>query len=133
MIGSQRIEEQDLIDLDFNKVLVSKEEHGGENDFYYYVANLFGEDGPCLISNSNDDVVNSKWKVELFDYDGYYFDDIKHLTDFMLSAKNVQKKKNNIYFRVVHENGSITEFDIYSENITIDLIIETLEFIVSIQ
>lgn len=93
MIGSQRIEEQDLIDLDFKKVLVSKEEHGGLNDFYYYVIDLFGSDGPCLISNANDEVINSKWKVEFFDYDGYYFDDIKSLTEFILAARNVQKKK----------------------------------------
>lgn len=93
MIGSQRIEEQDLIDLDFKKVLVSKEEHGGPNDFYYYVEILFGDDGLCLISNANDDVINSKWKVELFDYDNYYFDDIKSLTEFILAARNVQKKK----------------------------------------
>lgn len=99
MIGSQRIEEQDLIDLDFKKVLVSKEEHGGPDDFYYYVVYLFegdgifGNDGLCLISNANDDVINSKWKVELFDYDNYYFDDIKSLTEFILAARNVQKKK----------------------------------------
>jgi hypothetical protein len=54
---------------------------------------LFGGDGPCLISNANDDVINSKWKVELFDYDEYYFDDIKSLTEFMLAARNVQSKK----------------------------------------
>jgi hypothetical protein len=93
MIGNQRIEEQDLIDLDFKKVLVSKNEHGGPNDFYYYVLYLFGIAGLCLISNANDDVINSKWKVELFDYDNYYFDDIKSLTEFILAARNVQKKK----------------------------------------
>lgn len=93
MIGSQRIEEQDLIDLNFKKVFVSKEEHGGENDFYYYVINLFDGDGPFLISNANDEVINSKWKIELFDYDGYYFDDLKYLTEFMLATRNVQKKK----------------------------------------
>lgn len=93
MIGKKEIEEQDLIDLGFNMVFVSKEEHGGENDFYYYVINLFEGDGPCLISNANDDVINSKWKVELFDYDEYYFDDINSLTEFILSARNVQRKK----------------------------------------
>lgn len=93
MIGKREIEEQDLIDLGFNMVFVSKEEHGGENDFYYYVINLFEGDGPCLISNANDDVINSKWKVELFDYDEYYFADIQSLTEFMLAARNVQRKK----------------------------------------
>ncbi len=93
MIGTRQIEEQDLIDLDFKMVFVSKEEHGGENDFYYYVINLFDGDGLCLISNANDEVINSKWKVELFDYDEFYFDDIKSLTEFMLASKNVKSKK----------------------------------------
>jgi hypothetical protein len=93
MIGKKEIEEQDLIDLDFNLIVVSKHEHGGENDFYYYVCNLFDGDGPCLISNANDEVINSKWKVELFDYDEFYFDDIQSLTDFMLASKNVKRKK----------------------------------------
>ena len=93
MIGKKEIEEQDLIDLGFKLVVVSKEEHGGENDFYYYVINLFDGDGPCLISNANDEVINSKWKVELFDYDRFYFDDVQSLTEFMLSAKNVKTKK----------------------------------------
>jgi hypothetical protein len=93
MIGKKEIEEQDLIDLGFNMVFVSKHEHGGDNDFYYYVINLFEGDGPCLISNANDEVINSKWKVELFDYYEYYFDDIQSLTEFILAAKNVQRKK----------------------------------------
>ncbi|KAF2379494.1 hypothetical protein BSN82_17085 [Acinetobacter baylyi] len=93
MIGKIEIEEQDLIDLGFKLVIVSKHEHGGDNDFYYYVINLFDGDGPCLISNANDEVINSKWKVELFDYDGFYFDDIQSLTEFMLAARNVQRKK----------------------------------------
>ena len=42
-------------------------------------------------------------------------------------------KRNSIRFRVVHENGYIAEFDIYTTGISIDKIIETLEFIVSIQ
>jgi hypothetical protein len=93
MIGKKEIEEQDLIDLDFKLIIVSKEEHGGDNDFYYYVADLFGGDGPCLISNANDEVINSKWKVELFDYDRFYFDDVQSLTDFIMAARNVQEKK----------------------------------------
>ena len=93
MIGHQKIEEQDLIDLGFNMVFVSKEESGAPNDFYYYHYDLFGDGGPTLLSNANDEVINSRWKVELFDYDNYYFDDIEHLTKFILSAKNVKRKK----------------------------------------
>ena len=36
MIHTHDIEEQDLIDLDFEMTFVPKEEHGGDNDFYYY-------------------------------------------------------------------------------------------------
>ena len=44
-----------------------------------------------------------------------------------------KRKKNSIYFRVVHENGYVAEFDILTAGMSIDKIIETLEFIVSIQ
>lgn len=87
MIHTHDIEEQDLIDLDFEMTFVPKEEHGGDNDFYYYTLKLFSNDnnyGPLLISNANDDVINSRWRVELFDYENYYFDDIESLTNFIL-------------------------------------------------
>ena len=41
MIHTHEIQEQDLIDLDFEMTFVSKEEHGGDNDFYYYTLKLF--------------------------------------------------------------------------------------------
>jgi hypothetical protein len=96
MIKDNPIVEQDLIDLDFKMVFVSKEEHGGENDFYYYVLSLFGDDDDhysmCLISCANDEAVNKDWKVELFDYDRFYFDTIESLTEFVLAAKNAKEK-----------------------------------------
>jgi hypothetical protein len=40
---------------------------------------------------------------------------------------------NSIYFYVVHENGSTAEFDIiYSHDITVDSIIETLELLIGL-
>jgi hypothetical protein len=95
MIHTHNIEEQDLIDLDFEMIFVSKEEHGGDDDFYYYTLKLFSDNGPLLISNSNDEVINSKWKIELFDYCDYYFDEIESLTNFILAAKHAKRRTNN--------------------------------------
>jgi hypothetical protein len=95
MIHTHDIEEQDLIDLDFEMIFVSKEEHGGDDDFYYYTLKLFSDNGPLLISNSNDEVINSKWKVELFDYCDYYFDEIESLTNFILAAKHAKRRTLN--------------------------------------
>ena len=95
MIHTHDIEEQDLIDLDFEMIFVSKEEHGGDDDFYYYTLKLFSDNGPLLISNSNDEVINSKWRVELFDYCDYYFDEIESLTNFILAAKHAKRRTLN--------------------------------------
>jgi hypothetical protein len=95
MIHTHDIEEQDLIDLDFEMTFVPKEEHGGDDDFYYYTLKLFSDNGPLLISNSNDEVINSKWRVELFDYDHYYFDEIESLTNFILASKNAKRRTIN--------------------------------------
>lgn len=97
MINTHNIEEQDLIDLDFKMIYVSKEEHGGDQDFYYYVLELFLDDkfSLSLLSNANDDVITSRWKVYLFDNDNYYFDDIEGLTNFILAAKNAKRRIDN--------------------------------------
>lgn len=95
MIHTHDIEEQDLIDLDFEMIFVSKEEHGGDDDFYYYTLKLFSDNGPLLISNASDEVINSKWKVELFDYCDYYFDEIESLTNFILAAKHAKRRTLN--------------------------------------
>jgi hypothetical protein len=95
MIHTHDLQEQDLINLGFEMTFVSKHEHGGDNDFYYYTLKLFSGNGPLLISNSSDEVINNKWIVELFDYYDYYFDDILILTNFITASKNAKRK--NIY------------------------------------
>jgi hypothetical protein len=97
MIHTHDLQEQDLINLGFEMIFVSKEEHGGDDDFYYYTLKLFSDNGPLLISCSNDEVINSKWTIELFDYDNYYFDDILVLTNFITAAKHAKRK-------TIHEN-----------------------------
>lgn len=57
--------EQDLKDLGFEKVNVS-EEDSGDNAYYYY---LYCIAGLQLMSDSDDNVKNSDWAIQLFDYD----------------------------------------------------------------
>ena len=40
-----------------------------------------------------------------------------------------KEKKNSIHFRVVHENGDISEFEFTTHKINMDEIIEVLEFL----
>lgn len=88
---NQKIEEQDLIDLGFNKTFVSRQDSGCDEDFYYYTIDLL--DGPykmCLISNSDDDAINSGWYVELFDFPYNRFKYLQELTEFILSTNKVK-------------------------------------------
>jgi len=92
---NQKIEEQDLIDLGFEKILVPEEESGA-NSFYYYTLDLL--DGPykmCLISNSDDDAVNSGWYVELFDFPYNRFKYLQELTEFVLSTNKIKYYGND--------------------------------------
>jgi hypothetical protein len=91
MKTQQKIEEQDLIDLDFEKIVVPIEESGGPVGYYYYTIDLL--DGPykmCLISNSDDDAINEGWYIELFDFPYNRFKYLQELTDFILSIKKVR-------------------------------------------
>lgn len=88
---AQKIEEQDLIDLGFEKIFVPKEDSGCDNDFYYYTLDLL--DGPykmCLISNSDDEAVNSGWYIELFDFPYNRFKYLQELTEFVLTANKIK-------------------------------------------
>ena len=63
------ITEKDLIEFGFERIDVSAEE-SGDKAFYYYTWEL--EDF-CLITNSDDEVVDGNWTVEIFDYQGFKF------------------------------------------------------------
>ena len=58
------MKEQDLKDLRFEKVNVS-EEQSGDNAYYYYVYDI---GYLSLMSDSNDNIENSEWAIQLFDY-----------------------------------------------------------------
>lgn len=85
--------EQDLIDLEFEKVFVAKQESGLEEDYYYYCYEPFGPRSICLLSNGNDEVNVNKWIVDLFT-ENVYFDEIESLTEFVNAIKNVKKYRD---------------------------------------
>ena len=61
------ITEELLLELGFYREDVSKEESGGDEDFYYFTFNPI--QGISLITNSNDEVEKDGWTVEFFDSD----------------------------------------------------------------
>ena len=62
---AKAIKEQDLIDLNFDKVNVS-EEQSGDNAFYYYVYDI---GYLSLISDTSDNIKKNKWAIQFLDYD----------------------------------------------------------------
>jgi hypothetical protein len=45
----------------FNKVIVTKEESGDKNDYYYYSYEINSD--VILVSNESDEINNNQWKV----------------------------------------------------------------------
>lgn len=82
------ITEKDLIELGFTREVVLPEESGEKKKFHYFVLDI-GE--LCLITNSNDECIDHKYKVEFFDYTnvGYFddFDIVKNLIKLIKSGK----------------------------------------------
>ena len=78
--------EKDLIDLGFERQDVSAEDVGTNNDFYYYTLDI--EDF-CLITNASDE---EKWKVYIFDYNGFVFTDLLELVKFIKILKSAVKR-----------------------------------------
>lgn len=76
--------EQDLIDLGFKK------EFGDE--FYYYTYDF--TNGFSLITNANDDLVDTKWVVEIFETESKIrFTDKQDIND-LIALINSNKKNN---------------------------------------
>jgi len=69
------IKEFDLVGLGFVKIDVPFEETG-DDDFYYY--RLYIGD-ICLITNSDDEIKDDKWSVEVFDFESISFTGIVDL------------------------------------------------------
>ena len=76
------MKEKDLIHLGFEK-----QDVGTDNGFYYYTLDI--EDF-CLITNASDE---EKWKVYIFDYNGFEFTDLLQLVKFIKILKSAVKRK----------------------------------------
>jgi len=57
--------EEELIELNFDKVVVTIEESGDKNDYYYYKYNL--NDNFVLMSNPSDEKEAGQWYVNDWD------------------------------------------------------------------
>ena len=74
------IKETDLVNLGFNKNVITKEESGNNSDYYYYSLQL--TEGIVLTSKENDLVVDDTWYVD--DYDnGIRFESTDDLRTFI--------------------------------------------------
>lgn len=78
--------EQDIIDLEFERVDVTAEE-SGDDAFYYYTYDL-GKGAISLISNANNEVIDGKWSIEIFEDETIQFWDVSDLKKFI----NIVKK-----------------------------------------
>lgn len=77
------MKEQDLIDLGFKK------EFG--DDFYYYTYDF--TNSFSLITNANDELVDNKWVVEIFETDGIIkFTDKQDVNDLILLINSNKAK-----------------------------------------
>ena len=81
--------EKDLFHLGFEKQDVTAEDVGTNNEFYYYTLDI---EDLCLISNASDE---EKWKVYIFDYNGFVFTDLLELVKFIKILKSAVKRKDN--------------------------------------
>ena len=55
------MKQQELTEAGFDKVIVTKEESGDKNDYYYYSYEINSD--VILISNASDEINNNQWKV----------------------------------------------------------------------
>ena len=75
------IKEEELVKLGFERVDVSKEE-SGDKPFHYYTYDI-GNGSISLISQSNDEVENNNWHIEVFDDASIRFESIENLIKFI--------------------------------------------------
>jgi hypothetical protein len=82
------MKEEDLIQLGFKRVDVSEQE-SGDKAFHYYTYDI-GNGVISLITQSNDEVENNTWHVEVFDDTSIRFETIEDITKFIqVTEKNI--------------------------------------------
>ena len=82
------MKEEELIKLGFERVDVSEQE-SGDKPFHYYTYDI-GNGTISLITQSNDEVENDNWHVEVFDDTSIRFETIEDITKFIqVTEKNI--------------------------------------------
>ena len=82
------IKEEELIKLGFERIDVSEQE-SGDKPFHYYTYDI-GNGTISLITQSNDEVENDNWHVEVFDDTSIRFETIEDITKFIqVIEKNI--------------------------------------------
>jgi hypothetical protein len=84
------MKEEDLIELGFKRTDVSAEESGDEA-FYYYDIDFGDQRGISLISPANNEVIDNKWFVELFEDNSIRIDTIEDLKELINILNRVIK------------------------------------------
>lgn len=84
------ITEQELIKLGFKRTNVLIEESGCDHDFYYYTLDI-GD--VCLMSSSNDEVLENRWECCIFDSETLNINNITDLTKLIRILKNNTNEK----------------------------------------
>ena len=82
------MKEEELIQLGFERVDVSEKE-SGDKAFYYFTYDI-GNGTISLIIQSNDEVKDNNWHVEVFDDTSIRFETIEDITKFIqVTEKNI--------------------------------------------
>lgn len=78
--------EQELIDLDFKKIIVKDEESGNGYDYYYYVIDII--EGLSLTSIADDEVEDDIWYVMNHEWPDAKIKNAKAIKDLADLAKS---------------------------------------------
>ena len=84
------MKEEDLIELGFKRTDVSAEESGDEA-FYYYDIDFGDQRGISFISPANNEVIDNKWFVEVFEDTSIRIDTIEDLKELINILNRVIK------------------------------------------
>lgn len=87
------ITEQDLLEFGFERHDETPESTGDDHEWHYYTLDI--EDF-CFITNSSDEVEDGNWKVYIFDYDGFEFNQVGQVASIInILKENIKKVKGN--------------------------------------
>lgn len=88
-----RITELDLEKLGFQKVVVTPEESGDPQGFYFYEYQLSDDnENLVLVSEDSDEIQDGFWIVQLFDTADYTFEERESLREFIEMMNKFRNK-----------------------------------------